>query len=363
MSKRAVFEVIIGGQDITAALAPLLIKLTVNDKAGSSSDTASIEIDDTDGRALLPTVKEPVEVKLGWEGAGVGVVFVGTVDEVSASGGRSGRTIYVTAKGMDTRDKAKQRQRQHFDDKTIKEAMEAAGKVAGLSVTVDPSFASTTRPYMALDDESFVAFGERIAREVGGTFKIVGKQAILAKRNGGANPAGQALPVVAAVWGENLHTYDITPLLGRPVEKETASRWYDKKAAEWKVEKAQTGTEGGVTTKTALYPEADEERAKKQSEQDAVESDRRSGEGSVTIEGNIGAQPEGECVVSGCRPGVDGTYRIDGVTHTYSRSGFITSLDLGQPKGDAGKDKRRSTSTSTAAGDDDFTLDRDPDLG
>ena len=205
-----------------------------------------------------------------------------------------------------------------------------------------------------------MAFGERIAREVGGTFKIVGKTAILAKRNGGVNPAGQALPVVSAVWGGNLHSYDITPLLGRPVEKETAARWYDAKAAKWMVEKAETGTDGGLTTKTALYTEADQGRAKEQAGSDAAEADRRSGEGTVTIEGNIGAQPEGECVVSGCRPGVDGSYRIDGVTHSYSRSGFITTLDLGQPKGSAGKDGRRSSSSSDG---DNFSLPDDPDLG
>lgn len=361
MSKRAVFEVMIGGEDISAVLAPMLISLNVSDKAGSSSDTASIVIDDTDGRALMPTVKEPVTIKLGWEGEGVGVVFDGVVDEVRATGSRSGRTISVSAKGMDTRGKAKQRQRRHFDDKTIDEAMQAVAETAGISVKVDPAFASISRPYMALDDESFVAFGERIAREVGGTFKIVGTTAILAKRNGGTNPLGQALPLVSAIWGANLHSYDIAPLLGRPVEKETATRWYDPKAAEWKVQKAETGTEGGVTTKVSLYPEADEDRAKEQASSDAAEADRRSGEGSVTIEGNIGAQPEGECAVSGCRPGVDGTYRIDGVNHTYSRGGFITSLDLGQPKGGAGKDKRRSS--ASGSDDDDFSLERDPELG
>lgn len=360
MSKRAIFEVIIDGQNITSKLAPMLIRLSVSDKAGLSSDTASIEIDDTNAAAILPRKKAPISIKLGWEGEGAGTVFIGTVDDVRARGGRGGRTLSISAKGMDTRGKAKQGQRQHFDDATIEEAMQGAAKAAGLTVSVDPAFASIKRPYIALDGESFVAFGERIARELGGTFKIVGSKAILAKRNGGVNPAGAALPTVTAAWGLNLHDYDIAPILGRPMEKEAAAHWYDPKAAAYKTEKAETGTEDAETTKTARFTQADQDSALDIAASDAAEADRKSGEGSVSIEGNIGAQPEGVCIVVGCRPGIDGTYRIEGVTHDYDRGGgFVTRLELGQPKGSAGKDKRGSGSD-----DDDFKgLAADPELG
>jgi phage protein D len=337
---QAIFSVVIGAQDITAALNPILLSLSVSDKAGTSSDSATIDIDDTGGRIVMPKVGASIAISLGWKDQGVGKVFVGKVDEVSAKGDRGGRTLSIKAKGMDTRSKAKQPQRRHFDDKTVKDALDGAGETAGIEVTVDPAFASINRPYIALDDESFVAFGERIARELGGTFKIVGDKAILAKRNGGTNPAGQSLSTVTALWGSNLHSYDITPLLGRPVEKETLSRYYDSDEAEWKSETAETGTEGGQTTKAARFSEPDQDRASEQAGSDAAESDRRSGNGSVTIEGNLAAQPEGICIVAGCRAGVDGMYRIDSVDHSYSRSGWTTTLQLKQPKGDAGKDAR-----------------------
>ncbi len=337
---KAIYSIIVGGQDITQNLSPVLISLSVTDKAGVSSDSASIEIDDTGGRIVLPSHGSLVLISLGWEGQGMGRVFEGTVDDIRASGSRSGRTLSISAKGMDTRGKAKQGQRRHFDDTTIGDAMKKAGSFAGLTVSVDGSLASIRRPYIALDDESFVAFGERIAKEVGGTFKIVGKRAILAKRNGGQAASGGALPAVTAAWGVNLHDYDIAPILGRPVEKQALSRWYDMRKADWKSKTADTGTEGGQTVKPGRFPEPDEDRAGEQTKADAAESDRKSGEGSVTIEGNIAAQPEGTCVVSGCRPGVDGTYRIDTVNHEYSRGGFTTSLELRQPKGEAGKDSR-----------------------
>lgn len=364
MARKAIPEIWIDGVNVTDRISPLLISLSVADKAGASSDSASIELDDTDGRAIMPGAdKAPITIKLGWEGEGVAEVFRGTVDDVRARGGRGGRTLSIGAKGMDTRGKAKQGQRRHFDDETIEKALQETGREAGITVSVDPSFASIKRAYIGLENESFVAFGERIAREVGGTFKIIGDRAILAKRNGGVNAAGAALATVQAIWGENLHDYDIKPIKGRNAEKETVSRWYDAKAAAYKSTKAETGTEGAETTKYALHTEADEDRANEQATSAADESDRRSGEGTVTIEGNIGAQPEGSCVVAKCRPGIDGTYRIEGVTHDYSRSGWVTRLELGQPKGEAGKDKRGKSSSAGDGDDDDFSLPPDSELG
>lgn len=338
--KQAAFSVIVGGQDITLNLSPVLISLSVGDRTGSSSDTASIEIDDTDGRVVMPRPGAAVAIYLGWVGEGIGLVFQGTVDEIRASGSRSGRTLSISASGMKTREKAKQGQRRHFDDTTIGDALKTTGEAAGLSVSVDPALASLRRPYIALDDESFVAFGQRIAKEIGGTFKIVGTKAILARRNGGQAPGGGDLPTITAAWGSNLHDYDISPILGRPVEKEALARWYDMRKADWHQTTAETETEGGITIKPARFAEPDEDRAGEQTKADAAESDRRSGEGSVTIEGNIAAQPEGTCIVAGCRPGVDGVYRIEAVDHEYSRGGFTTRLELRQPKGAAGKDSR-----------------------
>lgn len=362
--KKAIAEIWIDGVNVTDRISPLLISLSVSDRPGTLSDSATIELDDTDGRAIMPADKAAVSIKLGWDGEGVGEIFRGTVDgSPRADGGRGGRTMSITAKSMDVRSRAKQRQRRHFDDETIEKALQETGKWAGISVSVDPSLASITRDYIALENESFAEFGERIAREVGGTFKIVGDRAVLVKRNGGVNAAGAALATVQAVWGENLHDYSIAPIVGRRLEKSVRTRWYDPKAAEYKTTDAETGTEGATTTYSDDFDESDASSSQHRASALAAELDRKSGEGTVTIEGNIGAQPEGSCVVAKCRPGIDGTYRIEGVTHDYSRSGWVTRLELGQPKGEAGKDKRGKSSSAGDGDDDDFSLPPDSELG
>jgi phage protein D len=327
MSKRAVFMVTVAGTNITTTLMPVLISLTVSDKVGTHSDTASLEIDDTDGRIVLPQIGAPVIVALGWEGEGVRVVFAGTVDEVRSSGSRgSGRTLAISAKGMDTTKKPKEGQQRHFDGKTVKDILSEAGKSAGVTtVEVDPSLASVTRKYFEMRDESFIHMGERLAREIGGNFRIQGTKAIMSKRGGSYTAA------VIAAWGRNLHGWDISPSLGRAQYSQIRSRWYDPKTAQWQ----ETEEDTALTVDARhdhRYAKPDEDEAMQQTASDRATSERDSGEGSVTIEGDTSAIPDGLCTVTGARPGIDGSYRIESVTHSYSRGGgFVTELSLKQP--------------------------------
>jgi len=328
MSKRAVFMVTVAGTNITTTLSPVLISLTVSDKVGTHSDTANLEIDDTDGRIVLPQIGAPVIVALGWEGEGVRVVFTGTVDEVKSSGSRgSGRTLSISAKGMDTTGKPKEGQQRHFDEKKVEDILKEAGQTAGVTeIEIDPSLASITRKYFEMRDESFIHMGERLAREIGGNFRVSGTTAIMSKRGGTYTAA------VLAAWGRNLHGWDISPSLGRAQYSKVRARWYDPKQAEW--QEKEDGTKLSVDARhDHRYSKADEQEAGQQTDSDKATSERDAGEGSVTIEGDTSAIPDGLCIVTGARPGVDGPYRIESVTHSYSRGGgFVTQLSLRQPQ-------------------------------
>jgi hypothetical protein len=322
MTKRAAYMVMIGGSDVTSKLNPHLISLRVSDKVGTHSDTATIELDDTDGRLSLPQDGVPVVIMLGWEDGGVRLVFTGTVDEVRSSGSRGGRTITVSAKGIDTKSKVKEPQQKHYDDKTVKDVLTEAGQVAGItSLEIDPDLAQIKREYFEQRDESFIHFGERIAREIGGNFRIQGMVATLSKRMGGYTS------FVTAQWGKNLHSWDISPALGRPAYKKTRVRWYDRKEAKWKEEEVEVELDADAES-VNRYSEPNDQQSKDRAESDKATSERDVAEGSVTIEGDTGAIPDGLCIVTGARAGIDGPYRIESVDHEYSRSGFTTKLEL-----------------------------------
>lgn len=328
MSKRAVFMVTVAGTNITSTLLPVLISLRVSDKVGTHSDTATLEVDDTRGRIVLPQIGAPVVVALGWEDEGLRVVFTGTVDEVKSSGSRGGgRTLSVSAKGMDTTKKPKEGQQRHFDDKSVKDILSEAGKTAGVTeVEVDPALASIKRSYFEMRDESFIHMGERLAREIGGNFRIQGTKAVMSKRGGAYTAA------VIAAWGKNLHSWDMSPSLGRTQFNATRARWYDPKQAEWQETEDQTRLTVDARH-DHRYAKANEQEAGQQAGSDKATSERDAGEGSVTIEGDTTAIPDGLCIITGARAGVDGPWRIDAVTHSYSRGGgFVTALDLKAPQ-------------------------------
>ena len=341
MTKRAIYVVNIAGQNISARLRPLLHSLDITDQEGTHSDTCNITLDDTNGQLRLPRDEDPITILLGWEGGAVSLAFTGTVDEVRSSGSRgSGRILTISGKGVDTKGKAKEGQQMSMDDATVSDALNKAGKVAGISVKVDPALASIKRDWWGLNDESFLHFGERVARELGGVFKVQGNQAILAKKGGGS-VSGGAMGSVTAIWGVNLIDWDISPTLGRPRHAEVVSRYYDRAKAKWVTEKEKVNDPGAKATMTDRYSRADKDDAKGAAGNGARDSEKEKGGGSVMIDGTVAAKPGGTCVVGGARPGVDGPYRIETVNHTLNRSGgWTTKLDLKEPQGSVGTDSR-----------------------
>lgn len=337
MRRKAIYDVTIDGQSIASRLSPVLTSITVEDQAGTHSDTATIDLDDKGGQIAFPKAGAAIAVALGWEGAGLREVFSGTVDEVRSTGGRSGGTaLSISAKGFDSTGKVKQGQERHFDDKSVKDIINSAASDAGLSVEVDPQIASLVIPYIDMRGESLLHFGQRLARMVGASFRVQGERAVMARR------ASDYTPTVRAVRGENLHGWDITPVVGRAQFRKAKARYYDK--AEGRVKEVEAEIDTSGMTDAEFYRRelaADEAEAKQAAKADAAVSEERAGIGSVTIEGAPDAIPDGLVQIVGARPGIDGSYRIKGVSHSYTRGGgFVTRLELAQPQGGAGQDTR-----------------------
>lgn len=325
--RQAIFDVQVGGQSITATLSPLLLSLSVQDQAGTHTDTAQIELEDTRGRIIIPQTGAPMIIALGWLGGNVRAVFSGTVDEARSVGDRGGGTrLIISAKGFDATGKAKEGQERHWDDKTVKEIITAAASPAGVAVEVDPKLASIVIPYVEMRGESLIHFGQRLARMVGGSFRVTGEKAVLARR------AGDYTPVVTATRGVNLHSWDISPTIGRATYGKVRARYFDRATGKLEAVEVETGLQSEAIFLRREIAD-DEDAARRAAEADAAVSRERSGGGTVTIEGAPDAVPDGLCMIVGARPGVDGAYRIKGVAHELSRGGgYTTTLELAHPQ-------------------------------
>lgn len=325
------WSVSIDGRDISSGLRPYLINIKTTDKAGTSSDTCSITVDDTAGQFRLPNEKASIVARLN------GVkVFEGTVDSVNSTGSRSaGRTLTISAKGYDTKGKAKEPHSFHKDNATLGDFLKGAADKSGFSIKVDDELASIQREYWASDGESFVHLGQRLAREFYGTFKLRGTQAVFAKR-------GQS--ALGTITGDlsNVISWSIKPLTGRAIFKASKVRYFDREKAEFEEVEESFDTErpaDSINTVRTIV----KDKAQAESTNDARkrQSEREGGEGTVTLDAAPEAQVEGMFKMTCARPGVNGTYTIESVSHSGDRNGgTVTTLELKQPQGGAGKDAR-----------------------
>lgn len=343
-AKQARFAVSIAGTDVTSRIGSDVMSIKIRRASGATADTAEIVLDDRDGHIVMPKPGAEVAISLGWRGGAFAVVFEGSIDDSPRSEGArgQGRVLIVTAKSADVRTAIKQPEEKHEDDASLDDVMGRWAKEAGLAgVRISADLGKIQRPYWSMNRESFIAFGQRIAREVGGTFKIMGDQAVMVPRSGGVSASGRALSGIRAAWGENLISWKLTPFRARPPFQSYDVHWYDRKQAKHQRQTVQAKLKDLKAGALDRFSSADEGAANSRAKSTEAEGERESGGGTVMIDGDPAAEPEAPCTVAGVRPGINGTYRIDSVEDSYDRSGgYVTTLELKQPGGTAGADER-----------------------
>jgi len=318
------WKVFVDGSDMSLAMQPFVISITVQDRDGEASDTCRLEFDDTGGQIELPRDNASVTVFL--EGV---KVFDGLIDTLASRGSRSGgRVLAVTAKGFDAKGRVKDGQLWHLDDASLKQALEKAAGKAGLDgIRVDERLADVHREYWSPDGASFLAWGQRLAREYNATFKIRGDRAVFAGR--GSN----RLAPVRATLGHNLISWDIRPVTARRRFKTATARWFDRETGKVETREIEVGQEHATATNAVRTILADRDQAEENLKARKGQAEREGGEGSVELDLTLEAQAEAPFILAGTRPGIDGEYRITSVIHKVTRSqGSTTSLQIRLPE-------------------------------
>ena len=338
--------VLVNGQNYTDRFAPVLHSVSISKSRKAESDTADIVVDDTEGALRLPPQGAAIDILIGRKGGAPVRRFRGKTDEPKAAIDRGGgRLVRIHAKATDMNGPQKERKTKDWVDKPLGDILAEAAELVGTKITVHPALKAVKVAYEAMDGESFLAFGRRLAQEFGATFKVELDRAAFVPRNLGQTATGTPIPLVTIAAGDNLHSADITPVIGRALYQGHETRWFDRAAAEWKVEaKASNGpltlkAKAGVRITT--QGRATKEEAAAQSEASATQQESEAGKGTIDCDGDERLMPEGIVELVGHRAGCDGTYVIDSMSEQVDRSGSWTaSLSVEKPGGGAGEDKR-----------------------
>jgi phage protein D len=338
MAWKVNWQVKINGRDLSSRMAPLLLDIEVTDQEGTASDSCSLSFDDSSGQLKLPPKGSLVEAFLD----GV-MVFRGPSDAPRTTGTRGGGMILrVSAKGFDTRGPAKSQQLFHKDEATLEDFLGEAAENAGFSLKVDPQLGSIFRDYWLSDGESFLALGQRLAREMNATFKLRGQEAVFVPR--GSSPLAGVQAIVGK--GGNVISWDIQPFAGRGVYKNAKVRWFDRAKARFEEKDVEIEGLDGEASREVRTLAVDGDHADTIAKGRKSEAEQDAGSGTIQMDLVAHARAEAPLTLSGARPGVDGTYRIVSVKHSASRSGAATTqCQVKQPGGGAGKDDRKSAST------------------
>lgn len=338
---RARYAITFGGASVDDRIAPYLVRVEVVLNEEADADTATMLLSDlVPGTAppmpafALPPKGTPVTIALGSTAGGVALVFTGFVETARSRGDRGGgRSIEIRCTSLDTTGDAKSPKTRHLDEASLKDAAATFGAAGGLTIAVHDSLGAITRPYWAMDGESAIGWGRRVAREVGGLFKVVGTKGVIVPKGAGLSASGQALPPIAVTYGTNVISWDLAPDSGRPPFAEVAARWYDPAQEKW-LEQTVTVTGGtGASREAVRHTRADQGEAGAAAGSEAKDQEHEMGGGTVEIDGLAAAQAGAPVIVTGLHPDVDRTYTAKSVTHALDRSrGFVTRLDLARPR-------------------------------
>ncbi len=92
-NKTPAFSISIEGKDITTVLDKRLMGLTLTDNRGFEADQLDLELDDADGKIVLPRRGAVITLALGWKGQPLFPKGAFTVDEIEHTGAPDRLTI------------------------------------------------------------------------------------------------------------------------------------------------------------------------------------------------------------------------------------------------------------------------------
>lgn len=317
------------GFTVTSAFYSRLISAIVTDNSGDTADTLELVFDDRGNAIAAPGEGTVLTPKYGYVETGVSALGQFKVTKLKPSGGEDGETLTVTAEAADFREALKERQTEHFEDTTLGAMLEGVFGRAGIEIEVDAELASKPIEYEARFNQSAVDFATRLATRYGAVAKPGGGKYVFVKKGAAANAAGAALSsIIIPKSAADDWDFEIEP---RPRHGRVAAKWFDRAKGKTVFEIEKTGLEGPLMVLPHVFKSADE--AKEAAKSAGVDANRKTGSGTVTIEGTPAATAEADVyLTTGWRPEVAGKWRAKTVTHTFDEGGYTTQVAVEAPE-------------------------------
>lgn len=321
-------QIIIDGKEVSGPFYSRLIKATIHDEAGQSSDMATFELDDARNELEIPREKARVEINHGYKETGLRPGGIYELQSIKIKGGKKGEMLVLQAKAADLRRALKGTVRQAYENTTYGDIARQLAKRSGLTAVVDPQLDKIPIPYELQHDQSDIDFLTRLSDEHDAILKPAGGKLVAVQRGSGKSATGQELsPLV--IRKSECEEWEIEPN-GRVEYGKVQGSYIDQKTGDRIDVDHDTGLSGPVLTLPDTY--ADKDRAKIAARAEGRRLNRNTGDGFFKFFGRPEAMAEQTVMAEGFRPEINGKWRIQSVDHEFDESGYYTTVNIKAPE-------------------------------
>ncbi|MBX9444185.1 contractile injection system protein, VgrG/Pvc8 family [Dickeya chrysanthemi] len=344
-----------GNTQTTRNLSQRLISLSLHDVMGFESDQLSLDIDDSDGKVLMPKRGEKISVKIGWKGKALEDKGTFVVDQVSHSGAPD--RITLSARSVNFRGDLNTPRDGSYNATTLGDIARTIAERYGLLASIETSLVNTPIVHENQSKESDLSFLCRLARKYSGTVAIKNDTLRLFVAGSGTAADGKnvATYLIERSDGDS-HSFTIAD---RIANTSITANWHDSgdtkthtvKISRQRKTQAKTSTShpsaksatqpSDLSTDDYLAGEEDSQQtlqttysSQDEATQAAVSKWRETQRGTVTFSislarGMENLKPGALVSLKGFKQVIDDRqWTIKRLTHTIAGSGFTTAIEL-----------------------------------
>lgn len=244
------YQVTVDGSDISAAIRPRLMSMTITDNRGFTADTIEITLDDSDGQLAMPRRGASLRAFIGWQGSAL--VDKGTyqIDEVEHSG--SPDVLTIRGKSADLCGGMNKLRERSWHQSTVGSIVEQVATPYALTPCVGEAFKSQQVDHIDQTNESDLAFLTRLAVQCDAIATVKSGRLIFIKAGQGTTASGMPLPAITITRQDgDQHRFSVAD---RDAYTGVTAYWQDNKAAEKKKVEVKRKKKAAKKEEQALPP-------------------------------------------------------------------------------------------------------------
>ncbi|MDX7924116.1 phage late control D family protein [Aeromonas media] len=224
------YQVLVDGKDISAAIRPRLMSMTITDNRGFTADTIEITLDDSDGQLDMPRRGATLRALIGWQGQAL--VDKGTykIDEVEHGGAPD--VLTIRGKSADLRGGMNKLREQSWHQTTVSGIVSQVAARYQLTPCVGDSLKGLLIDHIDQANESDLAFLTRLAGQCDGIATVKNGRLLFIKAGQGTTASDLPLPAITITRRDgDQHRFSVAD---RDAYTGVTAYWQDNKAAEKK---------------------------------------------------------------------------------------------------------------------------------